>query len=142
MNDTESPFRKALMIELSKLPDVQIHRQNSGEVIFRRAKSSAIGRFAAGPPAGAADISGVALLSAELEIGARLEIETKSSTGKLREAQKNWAARQTALGAIYVHATAAPELNDEQNAQGWARVVWNEIERRRERLAALLKGTR
>lgn len=93
----EHPFQAELLLALTQVPGVRVHRQNVGSVPVRGARRW----FHAGPPEGAADISGI--VGPE---GWRLEIECKAAGRKRKPAQIQWAEQMAGLGAIYLLADA------------------------------------
>lgn len=92
----ESPFMKRLLVALSALPGVRVHRQNAGKLVVVDPKTGARRAFQAAPP-GAADISGIVAPT-----GMRLEVETKAARGRVRAAQDRWAAMIREMGGVYV----------------------------------------
>lgn len=97
---SESTFQKRLMIALSRVPGVRVWRQNTGGVTFRDAKTGSVRRFDAGPPKGAADVSGIVKPH-----GWRIEIECKAVRGRLSKEQRVWRDFIVASGGIYLLAS-------------------------------------
>jgi len=89
---TEAKFQAAIMIAASKIPGMRVWRQNVGSV-----KKAGGGMFHAGPPKGAADISGIYAPS-----GRRVEIEVKAAGKKPRPEQIKWGSFIHTAGGIYV----------------------------------------
>lgn len=96
MGTLEQDFMKALMIALGTRSDMRIWRQNTGSVEYAK-KGRIVGVFHAGPPAGAADISGIVK-----PYGTRLEVETKGHRTEERDNQDTWMAMIENHGGIYV----------------------------------------
>ncbi len=92
----EIAFTKALLIGLTRLSGVRAWRQNCGEILVRDITGKPLRMFDAGPPTGAADISGGVRPE-----GFRLEVELKMPRGKRNEAQLNWAAFCKSMGFVY-----------------------------------------
>lgn len=88
---------RRLMLVIGSKPLMRIWRQNVGSICIRDRKGSPIGWFHAGPPAGAADISGI--VGPE---GWRIEIETKGAVTKQSEAQIVFGRVVTSNGGIYI----------------------------------------
>jgi len=89
---SEHAFQSRLLLALSKVPGVRAWRQNVGTV--RTADNRF---FRAGPPKGAADISGI--IGPE---GWCLQIECKAKGKDRSPAQEAWGAAMTALGGVYL----------------------------------------
>jgi hypothetical protein len=96
MNDQEKPFQDRLLNRLGSRHDMRVWRQNVGQIAQRDLSGKIERWFHAGPPNGAADISGI------YTGGIRLEIECKASTGKLRAAQKAFGQTMQRFGGVYV----------------------------------------
>lgn len=109
MIPNEITFTRALLIALSHLPGTRVWRQDCGSIPVRDARGRVIRHFDAGPPEGAADISGITTR------GRRLEIELKMPGGKLREGQRAWARMVTELGGVYLHVQYNPDLDLDGN---------------------------
>lgn len=95
----EAVFQQHLLFRLNQLSSLRCWRQNTGECLVRDARGRPLRVFRAGPPNGAADISGV------VNDGRRLEIEVKSSGGRRSQAQIAWAAFMQRMHAVYVCVT-------------------------------------
>lgn len=86
----EIDFTHHVIAALGSRPDMRAWRQNVGAV-------KVAGRvFHAGPPRGAADITGI------IEGGRRLEVELKMHGGKLRPEQESWRRMVLTFGGVYV----------------------------------------
>jgi hypothetical protein len=129
MKPNEISFTKAMLIELSKLPNVRVWRQNCGSVPVHRPMSRAPARyFDAGPPTGAADISG--LIS---PVGWRLEVELKMPGEERSDEQLRWAAFCERSGAVYALVEYDGTVSLDANAMRGARSVEESIVARRHR---------
>lgn len=93
----EQIFMQRLLLALGRRKDMRVWRQNVGQVLVRNARGKVQRTFQAGPPNGAADISGIVF-----DGGWRLEIECKSLTGEHCEQQERWARMIEKAGGIYV----------------------------------------
>jgi hypothetical protein len=109
---SEHEFQQALILALGARPDLRVWRQNTGEVEVRDARGRTTGIFRAGPPTGAADISG--LVRPE---GWRLEIECKASDGKRSVEQERWAKFIHASGGVYTLVRVKDLLDLEENVR-------------------------
>lgn len=89
---SETTYQVRLMLALSRVPGIRVHRQNVGNVRIHGTER----RFRAGPPPGAADISGI--VGPE---GWRLEVECKVRGRLRRREQIAWAEMMDGLGAVY-----------------------------------------
>ena len=115
----------ALLAALSERPDMRVHRQNTGQVeVWKHGKP--VGIFKAGPPKGAADISGI--LYPE---GLRLEVETKSPTADERPHQEAWGMMIRRFGGVYAHVRADKALSLAENVRCALIQIDEEIARRR-----------
>lgn len=92
----EHPFMKHLMIALGTRRDLKIWRQNCGKVPIRDDDGRVLRVFDAGPPKGAADLSGIVIPE-----GWRLEIEVKADGGRVSPAQKRWRDFIVASGGVH-----------------------------------------
>lgn len=106
---SEAAFQARLLLALGRRQDMRVYRQNVGTVLVRDAKGKAQRTFRAGPPPGAADISGIVRPE-----GWRLEVECKAVRGKRSEAQQRWADMITAAGGVY--ALVAPVAGEDEAA--------------------------
>jgi hypothetical protein len=119
----EITFTHALLIALSALPATRVWRQNVGSVPIRNAQGKPIGRFDAGPPVGAADISGITTQ------GRRLEVELKMPGGRVRDGQDAWARMILGFGGVYVRVTYDGALTLERNTELAVALIREAIER-------------
>lgn len=92
----EIAFMRMLMISLCQLPGVRVWRQNVGSIAFLDARTRQKRVFHAGPPDGAADISGIVAPE-----GWCLEVEVKSSRRRVTPEQLRWAAFVIRSGAVH-----------------------------------------
>jgi hypothetical protein len=92
---SEITFMKRLMIALGSIDGLRIWRQNTGHVPVRDPSGRTVRIFSAGPPPGAADLTGIYR-------GIRVEIETKAAGGKLRPEQELWRDMIRTHGGVYV----------------------------------------
>lgn len=127
----EYPFMKHLMIALGRRKDMKIWRQNTGGVEVYKNGGSA-GWFHAGPPDGAADISGI--VSPE---GCRLEIETKGEDTVTREAQDAWCAMIRRCGGVYVRVRYDEANTMPENVADAVRAIESEVSLWRSKLSLL-----
>lgn len=112
---SEQDFKSLLKVELCKIPDVTVWTQNCGVIVMK----DRYGRrraFHAGPPAGAADISGI-----DHQEGRRIEIETKAPKEERSAEQIQWAKFIQASNGLYLLATQHDDLSVLDSAQWWAR---------------------
>lgn len=103
-----------LMIELCAIPGVRVWRQNSGKVVFRDG-ARGVRSFQAGVPKGAGDLSGLYERN-----GKRIEIETKSATGRITDEQKRWGEFIRGYNGLYMLATQSSARNVRDDARQWA----------------------
>lgn len=94
---SEAEFQRALLIVLSAIPGVRVWRQNTGVVPVRDRNGVAERVFRAGPPKGAADITGIVE-----PCGWRLEVEVKSALGRVSREQSAWGAMIERMGGIHM----------------------------------------
>lgn len=92
----EIDFMRHLAIGLCTLPGVRVWRQNVGSVAFLDPRTQQKRVFHAGPPEGAADLSGI--LAPE---GLRLEVEVKGARTRVTDAQRRWARFVAESGGVY-----------------------------------------
>ena len=92
----EIEFTKRLLIALSSVRGVRVHRQNCGQIPVRNNRGEVVRYFDAGPPNGAADISG--WVAPE---GWRLEVELKVGRRKRSREQEAWARVVESSGCVY-----------------------------------------
>jgi hypothetical protein len=91
---SENEFRRHLIARIGAQPGFRVWAQNCGKIMIPQAKGPDRA-FNAGPPVGAADISGI--VDPE---GWRIEFELKGQRTKHSDAQKNWAKQMQKLGAV------------------------------------------
>lgn len=121
----EQPFMKALMIALGNRKDMRIHRQNTGGVdVYKHGQC--VGHFEAGPPPGAADISGIVAPQ-----GWRIEIETKAEDTETRPSQDSWRDMIRRMGGIYVRVRYNEGLTMKENIADATRTIETAIVVRR-----------
>jgi hypothetical protein len=108
----------------------RIFRQNVGTVVKRDRRGEKIGVFHAGPPKGAADLSGIVR-----PYGWRLEVELKSATAEWTPAQKRWRAFILAWGGIQVIVRYDERLSMTGNVAAAVADIDAAIEERRSRAA-------
>ncbi len=94
---SEHEFQQELILALGRQPWARCWRQNTGQVTVRDARGREQGVFRAGPPKGAADVSGIVR-----PWGFRLEVECKRADGERRPEQFRWADMVRAGGGVYV----------------------------------------
>ena len=128
----ELELMRKIMLALGQHPSLKLWRQNVGQVPVRDRTGKVLRIFDAGPPNGAADLSG--FISPE---GWRLEIEVKTDT-KRSEDQERWAAAVTAGGCVYVLADFDPALDLDANVRRAVDLVELAIAERRARDGAEL----
>lgn len=122
----ELDFQSHVMIALGARSDMRIWRQNAGSVLVRDRRGRGTHTFHAGPPKGAADLSGV--VGPE---GFRLEVELKADGGKLSTEQRAWRAMIERFGGLYVVAGYEDARGLEENVAAAVRAVERAIEVRR-----------
>lgn len=111
MSVLEQDFLKSLLLALNRRSDVRAWRQNTGSVqVYARGR--VVGVFHAGPPTGAADISGIVA-----PWGIRLEIETKGAKTEDRAAQEAWGLMIQKLGGLYLKVRYNEALTMDENVQ-------------------------
>lgn len=136
-----------LMLKLGKEPELRIWRQNVGSIpilgssqdgirigpggvwidpLYKAPSRKAQRFFHAGPPKGAADLSGI--VSPE---GWRVEIEVKGPKKKQSPQQKNWQAMIEKRGGIYVLAVYDEKLSKEDNVELVREELFKRINSRR-----------
>lgn len=124
----ELEFMRAFMLAIGSHPQLRIHRQNCGQIAIRDRVGKVVRYFDAGPPTGAADLSGIVLAPREAR-GLRLEIELKSATGKRSPEQIHWGEFIQAAGGVYALVGYNPLLTLEQNVDAGIATVLDAIER-------------
>ena len=122
----EIEFMKRVMLALGSGQSIRLWRQNVGQVPVRDHSGKVLSIFDAGPPNGAADISGVVIPE-----GWRLEIEVKAAKGKRSKDQEQWAENVERWGCVYVLVDYDPALDIEANVELAQRKVRHTIEKRR-----------
>lgn len=112
---------KAQCLELLALyPSIRAWNQPAG--VGRSFDGRRVIRY--GVP-GQADISGIiASDSRSLSAGKRLEVEVKTATGRLTEAQEAFQAMITGMGGLYLVVRSPQELADALKAAGIAPARW------------------
>jgi hypothetical protein len=94
---TEHEFMRRLMLALGRRRDMRVWRQNVGSIAIRDESGRIVRVFHAGPPKGAADLSGYVRPE-----GWRLEVEIKGPDGEVRPEQEVFARNVIAGGCVYV----------------------------------------
>gem|GEM_PF-4022497 len=120
----EIPFMRHVIEALGARADMRIHRQNCGKVVVRDRAGNVRSSFDAGPPNGAADVSGI------VRGGYRLEIEFKSADGAPSDAQRAWQRMIESFGGIYVLVDYVPTLSLEANVARAVELVEAAVARR------------
>lgn len=110
--EAENEFQAQIMLALGTHPSVKIWRQNVGEVPVRDRTGKVLRIFDAGPPNGAADISGFVRPE-----GWRLEIEVKAAKSKRSDDQEKWARNMVAGGCVYLLAEYDDAFDMQLNVQ-------------------------
>jgi hypothetical protein len=93
---TETDFRRVLLVHIGARSTYRVWAQNCGRIAIRDNRGSVQRYFDAGPPEGAADISGVVIPE-----GWRIEFELKGPRTRVKQAQTNWGERMGEFGAVY-----------------------------------------
>lgn len=93
----EKTFQNLVLLAMGTVGFLRLWRQNCGAVPIRDRAGRTERVFHAGPPAGAADLSGIVIPE-----GWRVEIEIKASGGKRTKKQEHWAEFIRASGGVYV----------------------------------------
>jgi hypothetical protein len=122
----EVTFTKLLLVELSRLPGVRVWRQNCGRIPVRDHRGKILRVFDAGPPVGAADVSGIVRPE-----GFRLEVELKMPGGRRSAEQTRWAEFIAAAGGVYVLARFDQARSLADNLADATRAVADAIAARR-----------
>ncbi len=102
----EKAFQTELLVAFGNVPGVTVWTQNVGTMVFFDPVARKRSVFKAGPPPGAADISGFVE-----PYGWRIEVECKSATGDRSPEQVTFAALATRGGAVYALAKYDAELD-------------------------------
>lgn len=125
MTTLEATFQDALLQALNAPGRAtRVWRQNVGTVVRRDRRGRQTGVFHAGPPKGAADLSGIAH-------GLRLEIECKSARAGWTVEQQRWCDFIRARGGVYVLVRYHDELSLEQNVEAAVAAIDGAIAGRR-----------
>ena len=125
MNVLEQDFMKRVMLALGNRQGIRLHRQNVGRVEVAK-KGKIVGVFEAGPPTGAADLSGI--VGPE---GWRIELEIKSAKAEDRDAQEGWKRMIVAHGGIHVKTRYVEALTMQENIEATLTLVEEAIQKRR-----------
>lgn len=123
----ELRYMNDLQGALGCLRELHVHRQNVGTVKIRDAIGHVTGVFRAGPPKGAADLTGWVIPE-----GWRLEIETKAEDTVQSSSQLSFQAACARGGVIYVLARFNPSMTISENVSAAKASVFSAIEARRE----------
>lgn len=91
---TEAEFRRHLIAYIGARPGFRVWAQNCGKIVIPQRDGSKRA-FDAGPPTGAADISGIVRPE-----GWRIEFELKGPRAPVSDAQRNWSEQMEKLGAV------------------------------------------
>ena len=123
---TETDFRKHLLLRLGQSRSYKVWSQNCGKILIPQ-KDGSKRAFDAGPPEGAADISGIVAPE-----GWRIEYELKGPRTRITDAQLNWEQRMLDLGAVYVRyrIDASRGLNENLDRAAYALEEAIEVRRR------------
>lgn len=108
----ELEFQRQIMLALGRHRSITVWRQNCGQIPIRDRTGKVIRMFDAGPPNGAADLSG--FVKPE---GWRLEIEVKAAKGKRSKAQEIFARNVESGGCVYVLASYDEKLEMNENVE-------------------------
>jgi hypothetical protein len=106
---TEVEFRRALLLYIGARPGYRVWAQNCGKIVIPQ-KNGSKRAFDAGPPDGAADISGVVRPE-----GWRIEFELKGPKTRVTDNQKNWSARMQEFGAVVAFYRVDPKRSLNEN---------------------------
>jgi hypothetical protein len=96
---TEHELVQSILLEFGSRPDCRLFRRNVGAA---RRKGGGLVRF--GLP-GMSDVHGILAPS-----GRVIEIECKTATGRLTEAQQNWLAMVTKFGGLAIVARSIDDV--------------------------------
>jgi hypothetical protein len=119
----ELAFQAAFVLAIGAHPSLRIWRQNTGSVPVRNQRGVLLRYFHAGPPVGAADLSGIAVAS-----GRRVEIELKSANGTRSPEQIRWADFITASRGVYVLVAYDAALSLPENVAAGVRAVLSAVD--------------
>jgi hypothetical protein len=123
----EQDFLENLMLALGQRLDLKCWRQNTGQVnTIHRGKVTGV--FRAGPPTGAADVSGI--VGPE---GWRLEIELKGAKTKVRDPQIAWGEMISSRGGVHTQIRYDEAMTMQENIESAVHAVDAAIAERRAR---------
>lgn len=122
----EMEFLDALKLGLGAHPSLRWWRQNCGAVPIRNLAGKVERYFHAGPPTGAADLSGIVRPE-----GWRLEVELKSPKGRRSPEQIAWGEFITTSGGVYALVAYDASLSMPENVAAGSALVLAAIEARR-----------
>jgi len=122
----EVDFTRHVLLSLGATPGLRVWRQNVGCVPVRDRRGRTLRVFDAGPPVGAADVSGIVAPE-----GWRLELEIKMQGGKRSAAQESWSAMVRSMGGVYVLYTYDETLSVGANLMLVGAAVFAEVNSRR-----------
>jgi hypothetical protein len=97
VSTAEKTFQASLLLRIGARPSLRVWRQNVGTLRVRDSAGRTERFFHAGPPEGAADLSGIVLPE-----GWRIEIELKAASGRRTKPQEAWGAFIERSGGVYV----------------------------------------
>jgi hypothetical protein len=126
MSTHELTFMRHLLLALGRHRDLRLWRQNVGHVPVRDRAGRVARVFNAGPPKGAADLSGYVRPE-----GWRLEIEVKGDATALRPEQAIFARNVTSGGCVYVVVRYEDANSLDDNLTNAVRLVERAIAERR-----------
>jgi len=124
----EKTFQAALMVHVGAKPFARLWRQNVAVLRVRDSVGRTERFFHAGPPKGAADLSGIVTPE-----GWRIEIEVKAAKGKRSKAQLSWADFIERSGGVYVLVQYDEALDLDANLAAAERSILAAIAARRAR---------
>lgn len=116
---SELRFMRELMLALGSLACLRVWRQNVGQIAVRDRAGEVIRMFDAGPPKGAADLTGIT------RAGRRVEIEVKARGGALSKEQIAWREMIERWGGVYLLA----EWNEDESLEANVERVRADVER-------------
>lgn len=123
--DDEQHTYGPLLVEFCRIPGVRAWRQNTGQRVYR-ASSGKKAVFRAGPPTGAADLSGVVRPE-----GWRLEVEVKVSVDSRTDEQLKWCDLMVDAGAVYLLVIHDPKVPLLESARRWGARLAEVLQERR-----------
>lgn len=109
-NIVENEFRRCLLAHIGQNPGYRVWAQNVGKVPVRNNSGRTLSVFDAGPPDGAADITGILIPE-----GTRIELELKGPRTPVRPAQLRWEEHMVNMGAVYVRYRIDAKRSLEEN---------------------------